>query len=108
MLLLSVRTHKVCCTFVRCRTDFVDIQNKKECAGNRQWQRRFLRNWAANVKGRVTYTNLFTSGKLTTYLAALTDRHRAYKSFMHSRMAAEYLHSVAILVKLGQYLLRLF
>ncbi len=40
------------------KTDFADIQNKKECGGNRQWQRRFLRNWAAN-----------TSGKLNTYLA---------------------------------------
>ena len=27
---------------------------KKECGGNRQWQRRFLRNWAANTKGKVT------------------------------------------------------
>ena len=35
-----------------CRTDFADIQNKKECGGNRQWQRRFLRNWAANTNGR--------------------------------------------------------
>ena len=37
----------------RCRTDFADIQNKKECGGNRQWQRRFLRNWAADTKGKV-------------------------------------------------------
>ena len=37
-----------------CRTDFADIQNKKESGGNRQWQRRFLRNWAANTKGKVT------------------------------------------------------
>lgn len=36
----------------RCRTDFADIQNKKECGGNRQWQRQFLRNWAANTKGK--------------------------------------------------------
>ena len=36
----------------RCRTDFADIQNKKECGGNRQWQRRFLRNWAANTSGK--------------------------------------------------------
>ena len=36
----------------RCRTDFADIQNKKECGGNRQWQRRFLRNWAANMSGK--------------------------------------------------------
>ena len=35
-----------------CRTDFADIQNKKECGGNRQWQRRFLRTWAANTKGK--------------------------------------------------------
>lgn len=34
------------------RTDFADIQNKKECGGNRQWQRRFLRNWAANTSGK--------------------------------------------------------
>ncbi len=34
------------------RTDFADIQNKKECRGNRQWQRRFLKNWAANMKGK--------------------------------------------------------
>ena len=25
---------------------------KKECGGNRQWQRRFLRNWAANMSGK--------------------------------------------------------
>ena len=25
---------------------------KKECGGNRQWQRRFLRNWAANTSGK--------------------------------------------------------
>ena len=36
----------------RCRTDFADIQNKKECGGNRQWQRQFLRKWAANTKGK--------------------------------------------------------
>ena len=35
-----------------CRTDFADIQNKKECGGNRQWQRQFLRKWAANTKGK--------------------------------------------------------
>ena len=29
-----------------------DIQNKKECGGNRQWQRQFLRKWAANTKGK--------------------------------------------------------
>ena len=33
-----------------CRTDFADIQNKKECGGNRQWQNHYLRNWAANTK----------------------------------------------------------
>ena len=38
--------------FKRCRTDFADIQNKKECGGNRQWQRQFLRKWAANTKGK--------------------------------------------------------
>ena len=37
---------------VRCRTDFADIQNKKECGGNRQWQNHYLRNWAANTKGK--------------------------------------------------------
>ena len=36
----------------RCRTDFADIQNKKECGGNRQWQRQFLRKWAAKTKGK--------------------------------------------------------
>ncbi len=35
-----------------CRTDFADIQNKKECGGNRQWQNHYLRNWAANTKGK--------------------------------------------------------
>ena len=38
--------------FDRCRTDFADIQNKKECGGNRQWQNHYLRNWAANTKGK--------------------------------------------------------
>ena len=37
---------------VGCRTDFADIQNKKECGGNRQWQNHYLRNWAANTKGK--------------------------------------------------------
>lgn len=37
---------------LRCRTDFADIQNKKECGGNRQWQNHYLRNWAANTKGK--------------------------------------------------------
>ncbi len=36
----------------RCRTDFADTQNKKECGGNRQWQNHYLRNWAANIKGK--------------------------------------------------------
>ena len=36
----------------RCRTDFADIQNKKECGGNRQWQNHYLRNSAANTKGK--------------------------------------------------------
>ncbi|EPQ9708969.1 hypothetical protein ACUYVI_001913, partial [Campylobacter jejuni] len=36
----------------QCRTDFADIQNKKECGGNRQWQNHYLRNWAANTKGK--------------------------------------------------------
>ena len=31
---------------------FADIQNKKECGGNRQWQNHYLRNWAANTKGK--------------------------------------------------------
>ena len=35
-----------------CRTDFADIQNKKECGGNRHWQNHYLRNWAANTKGK--------------------------------------------------------
>ena len=25
---------------------------KKECGGNRQWQNHYLRNWAANTKGK--------------------------------------------------------
>lgn len=40
------------CEAIRCRTDFADIQNKKECGGNRQWQNHYLRNWAANTKGK--------------------------------------------------------
>ncbi len=35
-----------------CRTDFADIQNKKECGGNRQWLNHYLRNWAANMSGK--------------------------------------------------------
>ena len=41
-----------CMETTRCRTDFADIQNKKECGGNRQWQNHYLRNWAANTKGK--------------------------------------------------------
>lgn len=37
---------------VGCRTDFADIQNKKECGGNRQWQNHYLRNWAADMSGK--------------------------------------------------------
>ncbi len=36
-----------------CRTDFADIQNKKECGDNRQWQNHYLKNWVADMKGRV-------------------------------------------------------
>ena len=36
----------------RCRTDFADIQNKKECGGNRQWQNHYLRTWAADTNGK--------------------------------------------------------
>lgn len=43
---------KVLMLIYRCRTDFADIQNKKECGGNRQWQNHYLRNWAANTKGK--------------------------------------------------------
>ena len=43
---------RLLCLYVRCRTDFADIQNKKECGGNRQWQNHYLRNWAANTKGK--------------------------------------------------------
>ncbi|EEA80128.1 hypothetical protein CLONEX_03995 [[Clostridium] nexile DSM 1787] len=25
---------------------------KKKCGGNRQWQNHYLRNWAANTKGK--------------------------------------------------------
>ena len=40
------------CLTHRCRTDFADIQNKKECGGNRQWQNHYSRKWAADTKGR--------------------------------------------------------
>ena len=43
---------KKCMMAMGCRTDFADIQNKNECGGNRQWQRRFLRNWAADTSGK--------------------------------------------------------
>ncbi len=36
----------------RCRTDFADIQNKKDCGGNKQWQNHYLRNWAADTSGK--------------------------------------------------------
>ena len=36
----------------RCRTDFADIQNKKECGGNKQWQNHYLRNWAGNTNDK--------------------------------------------------------
>ena len=35
-----------------CRTDFADIQNKKECGGNRQWQNHYLRNWVADTSDK--------------------------------------------------------
>ena len=38
--------------FKRCRTDFADIQNKKECGGNIQWQNHYLRNWAEDTKDK--------------------------------------------------------
>ncbi len=38
-----------------CRTDFADIQNKKECGGNRQWQNHYLRNWAAKYERQGDY-----------------------------------------------------
>ena len=38
--------------FRRCRTDFADIQNKKECGGNIQWQNNYLRNWAEDTKDK--------------------------------------------------------
>ncbi len=37
---------------VLCRTDFADIQNKKECGGNKQWQNHYLRNWAADTSDK--------------------------------------------------------
>ena len=40
----AVAKHTRPIEYKRCWTDFADIQNKKECGGNRQWQRRFLRN----------------------------------------------------------------
>ena len=45
----AIKSYEPC---KRCRTDFADIQNKKECGGNRQWQNHYLRNWAANTKGK--------------------------------------------------------
>ncbi len=32
--------------------DFADIQNKKECGGNIQWQNHYLRNWAEDTKDK--------------------------------------------------------
>ena len=49
---LSKQGYNAFALIYRCRTDFADIQNKKECGGNRQWQRQFLRKWAANTKGK--------------------------------------------------------
>ena len=48
------KAYNLPCDYVihTCRTDFADIQNKKECGGNRQWQNHYLRNWAANTKGK--------------------------------------------------------
>ena len=31
---------------------YFSIEDKKECGGNRQWQNHYLRNWAANTKGK--------------------------------------------------------
>ena len=49
---ISDDTQLSLCLSAGCRTDFADIQNKKECGGNRQWQNHYLRNWAANTKGK--------------------------------------------------------
>ena len=49
---IYVRLHDYVALTGGCRTDFADIQNKKECGGNRQWQNHYLRNWAANTKGK--------------------------------------------------------
>ena len=77
----------MCQLFRQCRTDFADIQNKKECGGNRKddylipcltvpaeeeqpigiWGQRHL-NYLKQYR-KVTYTNLLTSGKINTYLA---------------------------------------
>ena len=48
----TVQTNMISFVSHGCRTDFADIQNKKECGGNRQWQNHYLRNWAANTKGK--------------------------------------------------------
>ncbi len=42
----------LCFLLYRCRTDFADIQNKKECGGNIQWQNHYLRNWAEDTKDK--------------------------------------------------------
>jgi len=39
-------------------TDFADIQNKRNVEVTDQWQRRFLKNWAADTKGRDYLTML--------------------------------------------------
>ena len=52
LVAMLVSAAMACTLFVGCRTDFADIQNKKECGGNRQWQNHYLRNWAANTKGK--------------------------------------------------------
>ena len=52
MKLQNLSTRAFLRLIVGCRTDFADIQNKKECGGSRQWQNHYLRNWAANTKGK--------------------------------------------------------
>lgn len=52
LLALVLSITAITFTLLGCRTDFADIQNKKECGGNRQWQNHYLRNWAANTKGK--------------------------------------------------------
>ena len=73
-----------------CRTDFADIQNKKECGGNRQWQNHYLRNWAANTKGKLfipiqgcllevvreQYTDFYRDKERWRYLQKLDTKNR--------------------------------